>query len=120
MKPGRPKGLPKTGGRQPGSPNKTTRELKQWLETLINNNRENAMAAMEKLAREDSGKFLQVYERLLAYIIPRAQTTLDVKMEYIELQRLLEKTPEQYLEAITAKLIELNTKNNTDEDEDFD
>ena len=35
----RPKGTPKTGGRAKGTPNKTTKEVKEWLNVLLDGGR---------------------------------------------------------------------------------
>jgi hypothetical protein len=33
--PGRPRGIAKTGGRQAGTPNKATREMRQWAQGMV-------------------------------------------------------------------------------------
>jgi len=104
---GRPKGIPKTGGRRPGAPNRVTKELKQWLTALIEENQETFKENLSKLEPE---KHVQIMERLFAYLIPKPQS-LDLQIEYRELERLLAHTPEAYIERISAKIIELNTKN---------
>jgi len=38
---GKPKGLPKTGGRQPGTPNKVTQEFRETVKQLLEDNAEN-------------------------------------------------------------------------------
>jgi hypothetical protein len=104
---GRKPGTPKTGGRQPGSPNKVTSEIKEWLTTLINENKPQFEKNLKNLEPE---KHVQLIEKLLAYIVPKPQN-LDIQIEYRELERLLERTPEKYIEKISAKLIELNILN---------
>lgn len=111
-KPGRKPGTPKTGGRRPGSQNKVSAELKQWIETIIQDNKPQFEKNIKLLEPE---KQVAAIERLLSYIVSKPQN-LDIKMEYRHLEALLERTPEQYIEKITMKLIELNTLNNSDDE----
>jgi len=104
---GRKPGTPKTGGRQPGSQNRVTSEMKAWLTEIIEDNKPQFVENLKKLEPE---KHVQIVEKLLAYIVPKPQN-LDIQIEYRELERLLERTPEQYIERISARLIELNTLN---------
>ena len=108
----RQKGTPKTGGRQPGSQNKVTRELKQWLQKVVDDNKEQFTQDLKAVEPE---KRLAVVERLISYLIAKP-VNMDIQIEYRELERLLEKTPEKYVEQMTAKLIELNTINTKDDD----
>jgi hypothetical protein len=104
---GRKTGTPKTGGRQPGSQNKISGEIKSWLNSII---KENKPLFKENLKKLEPDKHVQAIEKLLAYFVAKPQN-LDIQIEYMELERLLERTPEQYIEKITAKIIELNTLN---------
>lgn len=108
---GRKPGTPKTGGRQQGSQNKVTSELKQWLKKVVDDNREQFEADLQVVEPE---KRLAVLERLLSYLVPKPQN-FDIQIEYRELERLLERTPEAYIERITAKIIHLNNLNNEQE-----
>lgn len=67
----RPKGMPKTGGRQKGTPNKVTSSVKGWLSCLIDKNRrqiEKDLKAVKPLER------LQMLEKLMQYVVPKQQT----------------------------------------------
>ena len=67
----RPKGMPKTGGRQKGTPNKVTSNVKGWLSCLIDKNRrqiEKDLKAVKPLER------LQMLEKLMQYVVPKQQT----------------------------------------------
>jgi len=103
----------KTGGRQPGSQNKVTRELKQWIQQIVEDNKQQFADDLQAVEPE---KRLAVIERLISYLVAKPQN-MDIQIEYRELERLLEKTPEKYVEQMTAKLIELNTINKQDHDE---
>lgn len=109
-KPGRKPGTPKTGGRKQGSQNKVTSELKNWISDLIEANQKTFERNLRKLEPE---KHVQIIEKLLAYVVPKPQN-LDLSIEYRELAALLERTPEQYIERITLKLIELHSINKQD------
>ena len=67
----RPKGMPKTGGRQKGTPNKVTSSVKGWLSCLIDKNRrqiEKDLKAVKPLER------LQMLEKLMQYVVPKQNT----------------------------------------------
>ena len=103
----RKKGLPKTGGRMPGSRNKTTVEMKSWVKELIDGNMtqlENDLQALEPKER------WSIVERLMQYCIPK-QSQVDVKAqvaaEYAELERLLRNAPDDAVTAIVKKIEEL-------------
>ena len=66
----RPKGTPKTGGRQKGTPNKVTASVRGWLSCLIDKNRkqiERDLKAVEPMER------LQMIEKLMQYVVPKQQ-----------------------------------------------
>jgi len=100
----RPKGYPKTGGRQPGSQNKVTAETKAWISKIIEDNKERFV---KNLALLEPEKHIQIIEKLISYQVAKPQN-FDIQIEYSELEALLERTPEQYIERITAKLHELH------------
>jgi hypothetical protein len=106
----RPKGLEKTGGRQPGSKNKAGAEIKQWIESIIQANKTDFEQCLKMLEPKDR---VSAIEKLMSYVVAKPQN-LDISMEYRHLEALLERTPEQYIERITMKLVELNTLNKTD------
>ncbi len=61
-------GTPKTGGRKAGTPNKVTGALREFVVSLLDENRERVAADMKKVSAKDR---LQIFERLLSYVIPR-------------------------------------------------
>lgn len=66
----RPKGMPKTGGRAKGTPNKVTTSLKEWISLLIEQNREQIVQDLTELEPKERLQFLL---KLMEYIIPKAK-----------------------------------------------
>lgn len=99
-------------GRPKGVPNKITADLRQRISKFLNDNWEGMQADFDKMEPKDRNMFL---DKLIQYQIAKPQN-FDIQIEYRELERLLERTPEKYIERITAKIIELNTLNSQDND----
>lgn len=81
---GRKKGTPKTGGRKPGSTNKTTSEAKQLLQNILFEEFDNIKESLQKVRLENDGKYLDSLSRLFAYVLPK-QTDLSIDGEKINL-----------------------------------
>lgn len=78
----RPKGLPKTGGRQPGTPNKVTREFRETVARLLEDNAENVAEWLEQVAATDPDKALQRLAQLAEFAAPklsRAEVRAEVE-----------------------------------------
>lgn len=69
-KAGRPKGTPKTGGRQKGTPNRITNDVRTWLAELISENRRQIEADLKELEPKDR---VMMLEKLMQYVIPKKQ-----------------------------------------------
>lgn len=70
------KGTPKTGGRQAGTPNKTTSTVRSWIVELINNNREQIEKDIQQLEPKDR---LNMLDKLLPYILPKVVNANEVE-----------------------------------------
>ena len=66
----------KTGGRQKGTPNKSTATLRDWFLQLINDNREQIQKDLQELEAKDR---LQWFERILPYLLPKVQNPIEVE-----------------------------------------
>lgn len=73
----RAKGTPKTGGRCAGTPNKVTGTLKEFVASLIDQNRGQIEKDLQELEPKDR---LTILERLMGYVMPK-QTQSDVQVQ---------------------------------------
>lgn len=108
---GRTKGTEKTGGRKKGTPNKVCTSLKDWIRELITNNK---AQFEEDIANVNPEYRLKILERLISYVVPR-RTDINVnevmQSEYKHLEELLLNAPEEAIQAIAEKVIELQNIN---------
>ena len=65
------KGKPKTGGKTKGTPNKTTKDIKEAYQLLIENNLDNLTLWLEKVAEKDPEKAIRIINDLSEYVIPK-------------------------------------------------
>ena len=102
-------------GRPAGSPNKVTSELKEWITDLINDNKDQFTSDLQEV---DPDKRLAILERLFQYVLPKQQSIsieAQLQAEYRELRVLLENAPEDAIDKITERI--LNLKNQSNENE---
>lgn len=72
------------GGRPKGTPNRTTAEAKELLNNILFSELENIRAALAKVHTKDAYKYLDLMSKLLAYVLPKAQT-IDLNMNFEQL-----------------------------------
>ena len=89
----REKGQPKTGGREKGTPNKVTTDLRTWITELINDNRKQLKKDLKKLEPKERWT---VVEKLMSYTIP--------KMQSVEAKIDLNRLSDEQLNTIIAEL----------------
>jgi len=68
-------GKGRMGGRAKGTPNKVTRPLKEWINNLLDDNREQIERDMKALLPKDR---LIMFEKLLQYVVPKQKTEVEV------------------------------------------
>lgn len=70
----------KTGGRKAGTPNKATREFRETITRLLEDNSENFTAWLSDVASTDKAKALDLVAKLAEYAAPKlARTELTGK-----------------------------------------
>lgn len=70
----------KTGGRQKGTPNKTTAQIKDMIVGLVGNQMEKWPAVIDKMMKEDPAEAMKITGRLIDYVLPK-QTKIDLEGE---------------------------------------
>jgi len=113
----RPKGLKKTGGRQRGTENRATSTIKNWVQNLLDENRQVFEDDLKKL---EPPQRVQILEKMLKYTIPtlqsvdmKAQVEAQVSAEYAALENLLKNAPDDAVSAIADKVKTLNELSKT-------
>jgi len=95
-------------GRPKGVKNKITRDLRKFIDELLNDNRQLFMADLGKLEPRDR---VAMFEKLLHHVLPKQQlitVEAQIQAEYAAIEKLLDNMPESGIEAVTERLIMLN------------
>ena len=95
-------------GRPKGARNKITKDLRKWVDELLNDNRQLFISDLGKLEPRDR---VAMFEKLLQHVLPKQQSITveaQIQAEYKEIERLLDNMPEYGIEAVTERLIMLN------------
>ena len=103
---GRPKGLPQTGGRQAGTSNKLTKDLRETISGFLQRNASKMQEDYEKLDPKDR---LTFFEKLIKYSLP-AMSAVDHTTQgerIIPFDKTLKNMTDEELD---AKLKELQDK----------
>jgi len=90
----RNKGTQKTGGRQSGTPNRVTSDLRTCIKQLVTDNFEQIKTDFAELEPKDR---LIIFERLLQYLIPKIKESEKPEENKIQsefMKRLFGKTDE--------------------------
>ncbi len=74
------KGKKKEGGRQKGTPNKTTAQIKDMITALVGNQMEKWPTVIDKMMKEDPAEAMKITGRLIDYVLPK-QTKIDLEGE---------------------------------------
>ena len=106
------------GGRSKGTPNKVGNDIRAWVENILSKNK----AQIEQdfaIVYPDSR--LRFVEKLMAYVLPKKMAvTIEEQMaeEYKQLEALLSKCPQDAIDRIAEKVIELQAYNSRKEVQD--
>ena len=74
------KGDTKKGGRQKGTPNKTTQQIKEMITQLVGNQMEKWPVVIDKMMKDDPAEAMKITGRLIDYVLPK-QTKIDLEGE---------------------------------------
>lgn len=115
----KPKGMPKTGGRVKGTPNKVSAAVKEYLTAAITRYMQPAEKGSAYPTLDSDLMQMQPVERVRAmatlagYIIPKQQAiSIDeqAKIEEEALKVWVEKAPEEAINDIAAKVLEMQAR----------
>jgi hypothetical protein len=93
----RTKGTRKTGGREKGTPNKVTTDLRTWINELLNSNRGQIVKDIKRLEPQQR---VMIFEKLLSYAVPKMQS-VEAK---IDLNRLTDEQLDMIINELTKDL----------------
>jgi hypothetical protein len=91
---------PKTGGRQRGTPNRVTADLRQALRDLAEGNANCVQGWLDRVAEDDPAEALRLWLALLRFVTPTLQAAAFADLTPPKSVRLATLTDEQLLEAI--------------------
>lgn len=109
-------GRGRLGGRKKGTPNKSTSDLKNWLSGVLNDNRNQFEKDLKDLLPEER---IKVLSGLFNYIIPKQQTLSveeQIQFETESLSLWLEQAPEEAIDGIARRVLELQKLNSQDDE----
>lgn len=104
-------------GRPAGTPNKATTATKDWIVALIEENKD---LIRDDLKNMDSTSRVRAVFSLLNFITPKQQSISieeQAKIEEDALLAFLEKAPEEAINAIAEKVLELQQRNKSTDTE---
>lgn len=119
----RKKGTPKTGGRIKGTPNKTTAAVKTYITDVLSDYMQPARRGSKTPSLSKDLKDMLPADRVRAmtqlagYVIPKQQALSVAEQTQVEAEALtawLETAPDDAINAIAAKVLELQARNAAD------
>ncbi|MDR3415608.1 MAG: hypothetical protein P4L83_05435 [Nevskia sp.] len=90
----------KTGGRQKGTPNRVTADIRGTMALLAERNAEHVQRWLDAVAANDPGRALDLYLRMIEYAVPKlARTELAGSVGVPGLRDALEEARKRVLRA---------------------
>ena len=86
----------KTGGRDKGTPNKVTKEIKEAFQTLVEGNIDNLDNWINETAKKDPAKAIDIILKISEYVLPKLSRT--------ELKTNFDKLTDEQLDYMINKL----------------
>ena len=65
------KGHPKYGGKVKGTPNRTTKESKEFLKQILFAEFDNIQDSLKRAREESDSKYIDLLSKLLQFVLPR-------------------------------------------------
>jgi hypothetical protein len=93
----REKGTLKTGGREKGTPNKITTDLREFVQKLLDDNRRQIKKDLKAL---EPHQRVAIYERLLSYALPK-MSSVEAKIDF---ERLTDEQVDTVISEITKNI----------------
>lgn len=103
-------GRGRLGGRKAGTPNKTTKEVKDWVSGLLTDGRARFEQSLLQISPED---YIKTYMGLLPYVTPKMQAvTLEATLEaeYKQIEHLLDNAPSDAIDEIAKRVLALQKR----------
>ena len=95
-------------GRPAGTKNKINSETKNWIKEIVDGSREQFIVDLRTVDAKDR---LLILERLMKYIVPSLSAVSvenQIAAEYSELEKILDKCPEDVIDRLAEKIQMLN------------
>lgn len=108
-------GRGRLGGRKKGTPNKSSQNLQVWVTKLLTSHTEQLEEDWNNLPPEDR---MRTMKDLLNYVIPKKQSLTvqeQVTQERKVLEELIKTAPQETIEQIAKKVLELQSMNEKEE-----
>lgn len=97
-------------GRPKGTPNKVTSDLKQWVNEILTEGRGKFMENLGKLPPDE---YVKAFTALLNYVLPKQQAMsvdAQISAEYKAMQELMNTAPDDVVEKLAVRVIELQER----------
>ena len=94
----------KFGGRKKGTPNKTTKEIKEAFELIVDNNLSNIDEWIKKIADDNPEKAINTILKFAEYVLPKLNKTEYIETKYDEYENLTDDELEEEMKKMYKEL----------------